>query len=283
LPAGVVATVGPLEIREEAILSVATARQIPPRNATDGEVRDALFAAGATFNGLEAVPEVRSALRGRLARARLSALQREAAATPPSDAEVQEATLQHYVDLDRPEAFRVIHAVVIVPGKTDAAGRAQAKSVADRIAERVANAHDADDFKARAESVEERAGFELRVESLKPVAADGRVVDLETHAPGHYTEAFGRAAAKLSQLGQKSGVVITEFGFHVMMLLEKTAPFTVPLEERRRMLREEIVTERAKKMKQALLEQLRKEAHPEVERSAEALIGTVPVGSNATP
>jgi peptidyl-prolyl cis-trans isomerase C len=284
LPAGVVATIGSLEVRQESVLSTAAARQIPPERAADGEVRDALFAAGAIEGGYEAVPEVRAALRGRLARARLATLQQEAAVSTPTDAEVEEATQRHFVDLDRPEGFRVIHAVVIVPEKTDAAGRAKAKSVADRIAERVAAAHDSDEFKTRAESVEDRAGFEVRVESLKPVAVDGRVVDLETRSSeGRYSELFSRAAARLAQPGQKSGVVTTEFGFHVMMLLEKTAPYSVPLEERRRMLREEIVTERAKKMKKELLEQLRSTSRPAIERSAEALVATIPVDSNETP
>jgi peptidyl-prolyl cis-trans isomerase C len=283
LPPGVVATVGQLELREEAIVSIAASRQIPARTAVDTEVRDALFAEGAIKYGFEASSEVRAAMRGRLARARLAALQRDAAAAPPTDDEVHEATERHFIDLDRPEAFRVIHAVVIVPDKADPAQRAKAKGVAERMGERVAAAHEADEFKSRAESIEDRAGFDLRVETLKPVAADGRVVDLETRGEGRYSESFSRAAARLTQVGQKSGVVVTEFGFHVMMLLERTAPHTVPIEERRRMLHDEIITERSKKMKQALMDQLRSASRPAVERSAEALVASVPVDPNETP
>lgn len=284
LPAGIVATVGSLVVPVEAIVSVARTQQIPPGRAADGEVRDALFAAAALQRGYEDDPDIRAALRGRLARARLEMLQQQAAAAPVTDAEVEEATARHFVELDRPEAFRVIHAVIMVREKADPAERAKARALAERVAERVASASDADEFKARAESTDDRADFELRVESLQPVAADGRIVDVDhPSSEGRYSPAFARAAARLTHPGQKSGVVATEFGYHVMMLLERVAPLVVAIEERRRILHEEIITGRAKQTKKELLDQLRSASRPVVERSAEALVATVSVGEHDTP
>jgi hypothetical protein len=284
LPVGIVATVGSLAVAEEAIVSVANAQQIPPRQAADGEVRDALFAAAAIQRGYEDAPEVRTALRGRLARARLEMLRQEAAAGPVTDAEVREATARHFVDLDRPPAFRVVHAVVMVPQKATTVERAKAKSVAERIAERVASISSADEFKERAESIDHE-GFEVRVETLKPVAADGRIVDVEHPAAEEHSllPSFARAAARLTEPGQKSGIVLTDYGFHIIMLLERTAPYVVALEDRRQMLHDEIITDRAKRMKKELLDQLRSISAPMVERAADAIVATVVVDEHETP
>jgi hypothetical protein len=65
------------------------------------------------------------------------------------------------------------------------------------------------------------------------------------------------------------------------MLLERTPPYVVALDERRRMLHDEIITERAKRLKKELIDELRSSSPPMVERSAEALVGTVTVGHEA--
>lgn len=277
LPAGIVARAGPLAISSDAVARAAEARRVSPRTALDEEIRTALFAAAAWRDGYDEAPSTRAALRGRLARAELERLRDESQKTDIADAEVADATARHFVDLDRPEAFRVIHALVHLPEDADAASTARAKALAERVAEQVASALDPDDFKRRAEATPDRGGLELTVESLKPVAADGRVVDLERPSgePEHYAPPFARAASRLAQPGQKSPVVRTEFGFHVLMLLERYPPKSVPFEERRQMLREEILTERAKRLKRELLGRLSSATPPNVERSADALLTTV--------
>ncbi len=283
LPVGVVAKVGNLSIAEESVASVSNALQVPPRNALDREIHDALFANAALTRGYEAHPAVRAALRGHLARVVLEELKKQTTQRAIDDAEVAEATARHFVELDRPEAFRVIHALVKIPETAPPARRAQAKALAERLAAQVAPARDPDDFRVRVESVADRDGFEIVVETLKPVAADGRVVDIEhpSAEPQQYVLPFARAASHLGEPGQKSGVVPTDFGFHVLLLIEKTAPHTVPLNQRRDLLREEILTERARRVKKDVLQSLRAAFPPDVERSADSLLASIDLGEHA--
>ncbi|HKQ71315.1 MAG TPA: peptidylprolyl isomerase [Polyangiaceae bacterium] len=272
-----VASVGSTSIPAGIVESVARAQRVEPRVALEKEIVDALFASGAERARYDEAPAVRAAVRGRLARLELARLRTEAAEAATTDEEVATATQRHMVELDRPEAFRVIHAVVVVDAKADAARRARAKELADRIAERVAVASGADEFRSQADSVEGRGDLEVKLETLKPVAADGRVVDLEhpLPTPETYVVPFARAASRLSRIGQKSPVVATEFGYHVLMLLERTEPHVVALEERRRLLHDEIVTDRARRLKKELLDRLRAEAQPEISRSVDSLLATI--------
>jgi len=265
---GIAGRVGSVEIRAETIAKAAAAQGLSLEQARDRAIRDALFGLGAERERLGESTMIRPAVRARLARARLEKIDAEATQHPPTDAEVEEATAEHFYDLDRPEGFRVIHAVARISEKDDAAKKAKARAVAERVAAAVASVSDAAEFEKRAKEVA-TDGVELRVEKLDPVAADGRVLH---PMGGEYVASFAAAAARLSTPGQKSSVIETEFGFHVMMLLEKTAEKRVPLEERRSVLKDEILATRARKATEALLEQARSERKVHIERSAYALI-----------
>jgi peptidyl-prolyl cis-trans isomerase C len=282
LPAGVVADVGSIAIGAQSVAAVASARQIPPRDALDREIRDALFASAALRADLDQHPATRAALRGALARATLESLKQEAAQADPTDAEIDEGTRRHFVELDRPEGYRVTHVVVRVAETADAASKARAKALAERIAERVASVGGEADFKAAAESVD-RGGLEVMVQSLPVFAADGRVLDERALNDPPMVLPFARAASHLAHAGQKSGVVATEFGYHVIMLLERTPALSVPFEERKIRLRDEIIKLRARKLKEELLSRIKSTLATNVERSADALLSTVDVVAHETP
>jgi parvulin-like peptidyl-prolyl isomerase len=278
LPVGIVATVGSLTISADAVGAVAAVQRIAPREAAELLIGDALLANGAIQVRLDHDAFTQAAERGLLARARLEQLRIETAETEPNDAEVEQATARHFFDLDRPEAFRVVHAVLRVADRASPAEKTRARAAADRLLEKVSPARDEPEFRRLAESFSERSGFDLVIETAKPVAADGRIVD-PSPQPDRYVAPFARAASHLSEPGQKSPVVATEYGYHVMMLLERTAPHVVPLDERKRMLRDEIMTERANRAKKQLMDRLRAATPPAIERSAEGVLSTI-LGSN---
>jgi peptidyl-prolyl cis-trans isomerase C len=233
--------------------------------------------------GVDQDPLVQAALRGALGRASLEVLKNQAAEHELEDTEIAEATAHRFVELDRPETFRVIHAFVKVPEKPDEALKVRARALADRLAERVAKAGDEAEFQSLANSVDAN-GLEIGVETLKPVAADGRVVDIDHPTDGEmYTAPFARAASRLTQPGQKSGVISTEFGFHVMMLLDRAPAHALPLEERKHLVEGDIMTERAARLKEELLHRIKSTVPVSVERSADNLLATIDVNRHEAP
>lgn len=285
LAPGIVASVGALAIPAEAVSSVAAAQGVLPQAALDRLIQDAVFASGAMRAGFDRDSSVEASQRGLLARARLEELKEQANQSEPDDAEVAEATARHFMELDRPEAFRVVHALVKLPEKADPPLKVRAKALAERLAERVARAKDEAQFQSLAEGLDDRGGLEVVVEKLAPVAADGRIVDVEHPSAdaGSLVPAFARAASRLTLREQKSGIVATEFGFHVLMLLERTPPYLVPLDERRRILKAEILNDRARRLRKEVITRMRTVLAPSVERSADALLMTVDVTEHETP
>ena len=123
---------------------------------------------------------------------------------------------------------------------------------------------------------------EVRVENLPPVGRDHRSVDPEAPPPpgsraGEYVGDYVEAAFAIPRVGEKSPVVKTEFGYHVILATQLYPEKRVPLEERRSMLEPEIVVKRAAELRDAVLAAARGAAPVEVERAAADLMQKVRV------
>lgn len=132
LPAGVVARAGSAEIHAETVARIVESAEVSPEIARERAISDALFAQEAEQRlprGMAVTLE-----RAVLGRALLEQLRREAERQgDPTDEEVERATRERWLDLDRPESARVTHAVVL-PGNGDPA---RARQVAEEMARAV--------------------------------------------------------------------------------------------------------------------------------------------------
>lgn len=288
VPPGVVARVGGVDITTGTVARIAAAQEIPLARARDAAVRDALLAAGARERGLD--DALRGASNAVLARRVLRQLLDDAArAGPVTDEELRAATERHWLELDRPEGFRTVHAVVRLKDGADTATRDRARALAEAIRAAVAGARDialrtrppqpapgrsptdpaAKAFQQAARAVPAE-GFEIIAEPLPPITAAGRALAPE---PQQFDPDFSRAAAALAARGDLSLPIPSSYGVHVILLLERLPPSLVPQDERRRLVRDEVVSDRARVAYGELLAGLRGE--PALAEGADALLSLV--------
>lgn len=286
LRTGVVARVGEVEILAESVARIAAAQGIGAREARDLAVRDALFASEARAGWFDRGP-ARVAIRGALARLALRDILAEAMrAGPVTDDELRDATARRWLELDRPPGFRTVHAVVRLDENADGTRRERALAIAEAVLRAVASVVSADPAPPPAgasdplvESFREAArtvpheGFELIVEPLPPLAADGRVLE-----PGgrELDTDYARAASLLVERGEVGPPAVSRFGVHVIMLLERLPASGVPVEERRRLVRDEVVAGRARAVQNRLLEGMRQDST--IDHGVDAQLALVPVG-----
>lgn len=273
LAPGTAALVGNDAISTATVRDIASAQHVTLQRARDLAVQDALFAAGARARWA-GTGWIAAADDTSLARALLEQLEAQArAAGPPTDAEVARFTAKDWVDLDRPPAARTTHAVVLVKRPAD---DARAKALAERIARAVRGVSDPAEFKKLAKAVP-TGGLKVRVEDLPPVTADGRVLVAPGQKAEHFDRRFAAAANAIPAVGDQSPVIKSAFGYHVILLDQRVSAKRVPLEQRRALLADRVIDERARAAKRALLEKLMRSTRIEVARAASALTARVRV------
>jgi hypothetical protein len=262
-------TVGGDPISVAVVQEVARARGLSPAAASSLVALDTLHGRAV----MDRQPELASYLR-RVALARALSLQTIRGAREKGDAgeeELERFTQLHWWELDRPVSSRVTHVVVRVPEGDD---RTKARVVATRLSHALRKAGNKERFREIAEAADGE-GFELKVEDLKPVTPDGRVYDPSQPPrlgarPQRYAQAFAEGANAIANLGEVSDVVETSFGFHVLLLTERLADQRVAADERRRRLRAEIESYRARETERRLLDAARANTRIELDPAAMA-------------
>ena len=244
-----VARVGGVDLSASLVGSVAAARGVAAKVALGLLVDDVVAAKGAEARGLGQDPAASLERTASLARATVDRVAAEARATPPTDAEVRALSEAHWVTVDSPETFVVVHAVVVRPKTSDVALETAAKAVASAIAATEADATDPKDFKTRAAAVP-HGKAEVVVEDLEPFTADGRIA-VEGSESG-YDPRFTAGAATLRTPGATSGVVESSAGWHVIRLIERRPPVFMSPDARRARFASEVFTRRAGEAVQAI-------------------------------
>jgi len=260
--------VGSARIDQGSVERIAAAQEIGADVARDQAVFDALAAAYAREHFGPALS--RQARKIAHARVLLQELSRRASDQgPPTDAEVAAATEHRFWDLDQPPLLRTTHAVVVAQKPED---DSRARALAEQIHGAVAAARDSASFRAAALAIP-AGGLEVKVEDLDPVARDGRALDLEKPPPpgstvAHFADDYVAAAYAIPEVGSKSPVVRSRFGYHVILAVERIPEKRTTLEERRRVLAPEVLVARAEKLRDEVLAGARTAMTVEVERAA---------------
>jgi hypothetical protein len=269
----VAARVGDARIPLTVVARVAEAERVAPRLAAERVVDDEVAAEAARARGLDRRLPAAWLARTAAARMAIDRITEEARRRgPPTDDEVTALSERHWALVDRPPAVRTIHAVVLWPKDVDTnpASKQGVRALAGALRAAVVGASDAD-FESRAKAaIAEKnvAHLETRIERLPGITEDGRVVE----GGGAMDAVFSKAASGLSKPGETSGVVETQFGAHVIRLLERLPEKRMPLEERRLAFAPEVQAQRARASLEALLERLKREHPVAVSSAAETLM-----------
>jgi len=263
----------------------AGAAQVGAKAARDARARlivDALFAAEAAerFAGTGLVSTAR---RATLARALLESVAAEvAAAGPPTNQELTEASQGRWVEFDRPAAAQTRHALAVYKEGQD---KGVAREVAERLAAAVRGATSPGEFVELAKAVE-GGDVEIVVEPLPPVTADGRTFVLDrsgqpARALGNFDLEFSHAANEIENAGGISPIVESRFGFHVIYLERHFPEYRVPLDDMREELAAEVMNTRGKAIVDRVYAE-QAERHPVTKaRTAPALTAEVDVSAGA--
>jgi hypothetical protein len=238
-----------------------------------GWAADATLAEAARAGALDP-GRVRQVERSVLARATLEQLHSQAVNQGvPTPRELADVTAERWFEVDRPAAAQTTHFVVRTKEGRPTAG---AEALAGRIADTVRNIRNAQEFKAAVNAFP-RQGLEVVAESLPPITSDGRSLRLDADGkpigPGPVFDSdFARAANAIEHEGAQSGIVHTQFGFHVILLERKLASYQTSIEFRRERFSSEIISRRARQAADRQVQDARQNHPVRVESSFQEII-----------
>jgi peptidyl-prolyl cis-trans isomerase D len=163
--------------------------------------------------------------------------------TNVTDAEIKADYDQHTADYTRPEQRHARHILLKVPAGGGAADKESMRSLAGSVLARVKNG---EDFAALAKSM-----------SQDPVSA-AQGGDLGWFGRGAMVKPFDDAVFATAP-GQFAPVVETDFGFHVIQVLEARAAGTTPFDEVKDSIRKRLELQRAQDLAAAEADRLHNE------------------------
>ncbi|MBX3190494.1 MAG: peptidylprolyl isomerase [Labilithrix sp.] len=273
----IAARVGSEAIPLSLVNRVAADQRVTPREALHRLVDDAISAHAARARGLDRSTPTSWRLTAARARFTADKLAADARALgPPTDEEIAKLSAQHWREVDRPPAVRVVHAVARTfrqgqDAKKDGTGEAspRARAVADEILAAVRSAADEEDFLAKAKAVAHPDDVHVVVEALPAVVEDGRSLE----GGGGLDPKFAKAASELASPGDMK-LVDTAFGWHVIRLVEKIPEQRMDHEARRIAFGEAAYAARARAATDARIAALHAATPVVISPSAEQLMRT---------
>lgn len=150
--------------------------------------------------------------------------------------------------MQRPERAHLRHILIGVKPGTSEADKEKAREKAEDLRERI---EDGEDF------------AKLAAENSDDPGSKVRGGDLSWISRGQTVPPFEKAAFALTQPNELSGVVESQFGFHIIQLVEREAASAVPFEEARPRITEMLQQKQAGERLQAHVEGLKKKGKVE--------------------
>ncbi len=228
----ILATVDGRPIRESEIQTQAHAKDSKDaRAALDDLITAEVLAGEAARRGLDRDPEVLEAARAAAVRRELRA-GFETDITPSSVPmrDVRRAYQMNINRLDHSEYVDVWHILMRADKKTPDDVKQKARAAAEDLARRARGIGSPEAFQALAATVGKQP-FEVQLE---------RVV---TARDGWTLKTFSYPAFELKNPGDTSGVVETDYGYHVIYLIKRIPPLHIPVDEAAPKLRESLFSE----------------------------------------
>lgn len=214
--------------------------QLRQRFPTEEEFAKALAARNLTLE------KIRGELRKQLAIEKMI----ENEVTPQvtvNDQDVKNFYDQNPAQFQQPEQFRASHILLMVPQDATPEQKKETRAKIDDLAKQIA------------------AGADF-AELAKAHSQDGSASqggDLNYFARGQMVEPFQKAVESL-EVGQVSGVVETQFGFHLVKLTDKKAGRTVPLAEVNKKIADYLVMQQRQQRANGFVESLRARSKVEI-------------------
>ncbi len=273
----VVATVGESQITLESLRRAVGRSAELPRAILDQFVEARAYGLYAQARGLERGRRQMTE-RAILARVLLERIE-EKSKTPstPTDAEVDAMTEKRWIEFDRPEAVITCHAVVHAERLDAAVG----VSLAQRLADALRPLTNCEAFLESAKAFP-AVGAKITAERLPPVTPAGRTLILDHKGEpvdegNAFDPDFARGAHQIKTVGAQSGIIRSSFGWHIILLESSVPAKHVSLEDRRKSLTPDILSQRASDLSEGLIAESRRRIPITVDRAAIEAVGRVRV------
>lgn len=236
----IVARVGDTAIERSLVVAVARAQGVSAELALQRLIDDVLLASSAQQHK----PETRNAEAAVLARALITRLKAEALARGDfTDQELAAQLPNYWLELDRPEKRTVVHALIAkkVPN---------GKDLAQTLHKELVGSKDEADFTARAKAF--KVDPPVHVEKFA-IVSDGR---LAQPGGGGVVEPFTKGTFAVTEIPGTSEVVETEFGWHIIRVLDREPPQIASRQEKIAKMRHDLIGARVKTAQDELLGKL---------------------------
>jgi hypothetical protein len=235
---------------------------------------DSLLAESARAGALHA-SRVRQVERAVLARGLLESIYKKARELgEPTEHELQELSSERWTEFDRPAAAQTTHFVVRTK---EGQSTTSAGLLARRLAVAVHGCKTSEEFKSIVGAFPKENGLEVVVESLPPVTADGRSLQLNSEeqvlgAGPSFDQKFAQVANSLTREGEQSEIVHTRFGFHVIRLDRKIPPQQASIEIRREKLTDDVYLRRSRQETDRCIQDSRQRLRIKIETSFQEVV-----------